>query len=232
MLKHKAARIAWRLRSGPARLRLLAACSGLLLIAFGFLGGSPEYFRNFMHQGQRGAVTVTRSGCYRTCHVRGFYRSDDGSTDLADVEIKDIGPVRVGTVHAAWDAALPPHSARRVFAQQGWRSGLVLLIVMGLPTVYLGWWMRYERRRARGPASLPNELQHEKAHPVDILDVRPASDDRKPFSPYFVATCTNHGCQWISDVVERSDPAEAERVVRELAASHSSNILGTRRPVG
>lgn len=80
-----------------------------------------------------------------------------------------------------------------------------------------------ERRRAGLP-----ETDHE----VEILDVRPAPDDPKPYPPYFVAVCAAPGCGWVSDVVDQAEGDGSERAVRELAARHSSHVVGPRRPVG
>ena len=90
-----------------------------------------------------------------------------------------------------------------------------------------GSWARSRASRARRRAALPAT-----DHQVEILDVRPAPDDPKSHSPYFVAMCTFKECQWMSDVVNGEDRADAEQAVRHFAASHSSNVVGPRRPVG
>jgi len=68
-------------------------------------------------------------------------------------------------------------------------------------------------------------------HPVEILDVRPATGDPKPYPPYFVAVCTNDDCDWMSDVVDQ-DGSDAETAVQAQARDHSDVLIGTRRPVG
>lgn len=90
-----------------------------------------------------------------------------------------------------------------------------------------GSWARSRTRRARRRAALP-ETDHE----VEILDVRPAPDDPKPHAPYFVPVCGSKECQWMSDVVDSDDRADAEQLVRHMAAGHSSKVSGPRRPVG
>ncbi len=91
----------------------------------------------------------------------------------------------------------------------------------------VGSWARFRARRSSRRAGLP-----ETDHLVEILDVRPAPDDTKQYAPYLVAVCAFKECHWMSDVVESVGKPDAEGVVRQMAASHSSNVVVFRHPVG
>src|SRR5438128_1593140 len=134
MLNRSRARLPPGATHGLVRRRVLAVCAAGVVVASGFFGAPSEYLHNFLRQGQHGTVTVTHSLCRTSCHTTGEYRSDDGTTVLPDVAVEHLGRARIGSVHEAWDSSTPPSSAARVFAHEGLRSGLSLVLLLGLPT--------------------------------------------------------------------------------------------------
>jgi hypothetical protein len=91
-----------------------------------------------------------------------------------------------------------------------------------------GWWRAWRQRRERRNAGLAPTT-----HIVEVLDVRPPPEDRKPYEPYFMAVCTADDCGWLSDPVGRdAEHPDPEAAVREQAARHSTATSGPWRPLG
>ena len=91
-----------------------------------------------------------------------------------------------------------------------------------------GWWAEWRGRRRRRQAGLaPTE------HVVEILDVRPPPEERKPYEPYFLAVCTADDCGWVGAPIGRDEAhPDPEQSVRDEASTHSSTMTGPRRPLG
>jgi hypothetical protein len=91
-----------------------------------------------------------------------------------------------------------------------------------------GWWAERRALRLRRASGLALT-----EHVVEVLDVRPPLDEKRPYDPYVVAVCSADDCGWSSDPIGRDKAhPDAERSVREQASRHSSNITGPRRPLG
>ena len=91
-----------------------------------------------------------------------------------------------------------------------------------------GWWAAWRQRRDRRGSGLPPTT-----HVVEVLDVRAPPEARHPDEPYFMAVCSADDCGWVSDPVGRdAEHPDPEGTVRELAADHSTEISGPRRPLG
>ena len=91
-----------------------------------------------------------------------------------------------------------------------------------------GWWGEWRsRRRRRNEGLAPTE------HVVEILDVRPPPEEKKPYDPYFVAVCSADDCGWMGGPYGRDEAhPDPEESVRAEARTHSSAITGPRRPLG
>lgn len=91
-----------------------------------------------------------------------------------------------------------------------------------------GWWAEWRASRRRRASGLPPT-----EHVVEVLDVRPPPDEKRPYDPYFVAVCSADDCGWTSDPIGRDEAhPDPERSVREQARRHSSVITAPRRPLG
>jgi hypothetical protein len=91
-----------------------------------------------------------------------------------------------------------------------------------------GWWgERRSQRRRRKAGLAPTD------HVVEILDVRPPAEERKPYEPYFVAVCGEDDCGWMSSPIGRDEShPDPEQSVRDEARTHSSTMTGPHRPLG
>jgi hypothetical protein len=91
-----------------------------------------------------------------------------------------------------------------------------------------GWWVEWRtQRRRRSEGLAPTE------HVVEILDVRPPPEERKPYEPYFLAVCSADDCGWVGSPIGRDEAhPDPEQSVRDEARTHSSTMTGPRRPLG
>jgi hypothetical protein len=91
-----------------------------------------------------------------------------------------------------------------------------------------GWWGEWRtRRRRRSEGLAPTE------HVVEILDVRPPPEEKRPYDPYFVAVCSADDCGWMGGPYGEDEAhPDPEELVRTEARTHSSTVTGPRRPLG